>query len=276
MVEKFYIYNKSLDELITFDRSSADYLIDDNGIDWGDISSALSTINNLDGYGATLNAVVTGEPRVVKITGWVVGTEAQMKTKKSKLSRMLSPQDDLIIFIPISEGSAYHYDLTTKLYQSIQFDQAYKNNNEKMCKFTFSLAAAYPFFEYEKSYNITTTTYQVLNMGSIPVGVEAILIFDSAVTDPVVTIEMTNGRESSLHLTGEFTAGDSVKINTKYGSKQLLVNGTRDFSVMDFSYGWLQMPVSLTSTDYATITIPSGTHFSLFRYTESYSSLGDL
>lgn len=276
MVDLFHIYNRTLDELVTFDKNNADYLIDDNGLSWGEVSSDLSVISNLDGYGATLNAVTTIESRIVDITGWVIGTEAQMKTKKEKLSRMLAPQDDILVFIPISEGSAFHYDLVTKLYKSVRFDQEYRNNNEKMCKFNFSLAAPYPFFEYEKSYNVSESGYQVLNEGSIPVGVEAVWVFDSAVTDPALTIRMANGNESTLQLLGSFAANDIIRINTKYASKQLTLNGQRNFSIMDFDYGWLKIPVSLTSTDYATIIFPSGSHLSLFRYSESYASLGVL
>jgi hypothetical protein len=72
LVDLFHIYNRTLDELITFDKNNADYLIDDNGLSWGEVSSDLSVISNLDGYGATLNAVTTIESRIVDITGWVM------------------------------------------------------------------------------------------------------------------------------------------------------------------------------------------------------------
>lgn len=101
MVESITISNGS--HSIVLNRTNSDYLIDDNGINWGEVSSRFSTLSNLDGYGAELNAIETTDPREIHIIGWVVGTEAQMAAKKAYLTQVLYPQKDLTITVPKKE-----------------------------------------------------------------------------------------------------------------------------------------------------------------------------
>lgn len=276
MVDVIKLYNRNLQRIIVMDRDNADYLIDDNGLSWGEIDSTLSTINNLDGYGATLNAVMTSEPRLVTVTGWVIGTEAQMATKKALLNKILAPQNTIWVQVPVSSGSLDSYYLDTKLTKAVNFSQEYISNNEVMCRFTFELSATYPFFLFDKYYSISQSGYEVLNRGSIPAGVELNWIFDSDVSDPEIEATMQDGRHSGFRLLGDYDAGTSVVLNTKYGNKQLTINNRRNFAAMDATNGWFQLPVSYTDSDYITIDISAGTHLSNFSYSESYSALEGL
>lgn len=246
MIESFSIYsdlNGSSDTLI-FNRENADFLIDDNGVNWGEVTSQIYTNKTIDNIGSTITAIETVEPRPITITGWVVGTEEQMKSKKKHLSDVITPQATIRVQIPNPEDVSNPYYIDTQLTSSVKFSQNYDENNEVMCQFTFTLSAAYPFFCLDRFYD--ESDYRAIqNLGSIPVGVQISMELNSSAS-PYVTISRSGHESESFALSGEYVAGDIVEVDTRKGARKVLVNGSRGFKGLSSSK-WIQVPPSKTN-----------------------------
>lgn len=272
MVESLVISNGSIS--VVFNRTNSDYLIDDDGIDWGEITSTFSTLSNLDGYGSELNAVETTGMRDVKIVGWVVGTEAQMAAKKSYLAQVLYPQKDLTISVTSKRDQSKTYTLTVYVSKSITFGNTVRTNNEKMCRFEVVFTAVYPFFERARSYTISSSGEGILNLGALKVGARISLVLNSAVSNPY--IYLTKARESAAFgAYGSFGAGTRIFVNTEKAHRIISVNGVRDYSVYNPSMNWIYVPVSYSESDYITVEIPSGVTAEI-SFNEAYTSMEDL
>lgn len=240
MIDSFKIYSElwGYNNYILFNRSDSDFLIDDDGLDWGEVTSEVSTINNLDSIGSTLNAVETSKPRPISIAGWVVGTEDEMKAKKNLLRTILTPQYNLRILIPNEDEPPYNYYIDTRLTEGLKFDPAYKANNEVMCKFSFSLEAAYPFFCFDRSYAGDPGT--VLNYGSIPVGVRVRASISG-------TSNITFQAGQNYHSFSMIDATGVLDVDTRRGLRQLTLGSQKAFHYLDpYTTDWLQVPPSLT------------------------------
>ena len=280
MIDLINIINSDLGFSVIMDRDNSDYLIDDNGLDWGEVTSAVSTINTLDGYGAILNNVYIPEPRPISIRGWVVGTEQQMAQKKNKLKQVLSLKSNIRIEIPVGNDNYY---INAYVARGLYFSMEYRNNNEKMCKFTVSFEAPYPFFCLDKFYGeaaLQQMNYQVLNLGSIPVGVQLTLAVDSSVTDPYASFTPDDQLypTSILQWLGSYPSGvGTFSLNTEYGLKDFKVGGTRSLAALDLENSdWLMMPVSKNDENFIIIGCSSGMHPSAIQYTEAHISLGGM
>lgn len=268
MIEEIKIYSElwgSANSII-MNRTNADYLIDDNGLDWGEITSRLYTLKNLDTIGSTLNAVETVDPRPISITGWVVGTIPEMETKKNKLKNILAPQTTIRVQIPNDEDILNPYYIDTQLVSSIKFSKEYDANNEAMCQFTFGLQAPYPFFCLDRIYD--NTDYQsIVNKGSIPVGVQIMMTIDSDMSSPSVNIYKPGQSAESFALSGSYSEGSRIEVDTRKGTRKVLVNGSRGFKGLASSE-WISVPVSDVP-----LTVSSSARVTLLRFSEAHTAL---
>lgn len=268
MVESITISNGSHSVLLN--RTDSDYLIDDNGINWGEVSSRFSTLSNLDGYGAELNAIETTDPREIHIIGWVVGTEAQMAAKKAYLTQVLYPQKDLTITVPKKRDPNFSYFIRVYVSKAVSFGDTVQTNNEKMCRFEVTFSAIYPFFEHTRQYTITSSG-NILNLGSLPVGARISLALNSAVSNPAIYI----GQSSGFGVLGSFSQNDVIFMNTQKSHKIITLNGIKNYSILNTNIGWAYIPVSYSDTDEIPISVSSGVTATL-EFNEAYTTVEDL
>ena len=274
MIDELLITNETLGISLTMDRDDSDYLIDDNGLNWGEISSKFSTLSNFDGFGAALNAIETTDPREVHIVGWVVGTESEMAIKKSYLAQVLSPQSSLKIIVNSKRSPGSQYYLRVYTSKTVSFGTEMKTNNEKMCQFEVTFSALYPFFEQERSYSNLSSGDRILNLGAIPVGVNMILTMTSAVTDPYIILK--RGRhEYGFGAYGTFNSGAKLYVNTQYSAREFTIDGQKAYYCLNTAFSWIMVPVSYNDTDYISVTMPAGISAEL-SYCEAYTSMEDL
>ena len=253
MVEEFTVTD--FHGTITFNRTNSDFLIDDNGLDWGEVNSTFSTIPNFNGMGSELNAVQTTDIREIHLVGWVVGTPAQMSSKKTLLSEIISPQKPLRIQV-----SGYYMDVY--LSKAVSFGKTEQTNNEKMCQFEMTFAAVYPFFQRSVQYNISSSG-TINNRGSIPVGAKITLSANGA-SNPYVVIDDT---ASGLGLLGSFS-GQAV-MDTKNSKRELKLNGVKDYSMLASQLPWAYIPVGTSS-----VRVSGGS--AVIEFDEAYATLEDL
>lgn len=266
------MYSQPYNQTILLGRNNEDFLIDDNGLDWGEVESELSTISSIDGYGATLNAVNTNITRVINITGWIVGTEAQMKARKNTLSRIISPHSNIRITVTINQESYYIDTIPTK---AVRFSQDHRENNEKMCKFTCTLQAPYPFFQHRKSFSGSETELSVQNLGSIPVGVRLQLTLSASITNPYVSLYRNGTQWGYMGLNGTFEANTNIVFDSERGNKRVEVNGVRSFSALNENSDWLLIPVCEDEEE-IDVVIPENSAITIFDFKEAYNVLEDL
>ena len=241
MIDSIIITNQSNGNSVVLDRDSSDYLIDDDGLDWGKVSSSFSTVGTLDNYGSTITAIDTQQPRPINIIGWVAGTESQMAKKKSRLSKVITPNDTIRIEIPRKSDPTKIYFIDTIMNDSLHYDNTYRANNEVMCRFSLSLIAPYPYFEYPRR-EIFSTGGTLINNGDIPVGLYA--EFDSSGEGSNFTI--SNGHQIAIF---EALRSGNFKINTQYGARSVLLSSQKAFKYMSPNYGWVFVPQGTCSVE---------------------------
>ena len=269
MVEEITLHNYSLPgRSITLNRTNSNYLIDDDGLDWGTVSSNISTVNNFDSIGAKIRAIDTSTPRDIKIVGWVVGTDVEMRAKKHVLSQIIAPQSEIAVTVE-------NKTISTIATKTVEFGTSKRTNNECMCQFQISLSAAYGFFEYARTYTNLQSDDAILNLGDIPVGAQVYFHFTSTTTDPLLVVRFSNNREKAIGLFGTFNSGETVQVDTRYGSKIVERGATKDFSILNTMLDWFEIPVSYTPEDVGTITLSAGVQVNMY-YKESFSILENL
>ena len=255
---------------VVLNRENADYLIDDNGLDWGDIPSKLGLTASYETYGSEISAIDTSEPRPIKIIGWVVGTESEMAQKKLRLSKIIIPNEQLDLFIT-SKTTNKTYTISGFLTKSLSFGKTKKTNNEAMCQFEFVLSAVYPFFEVSKSYTDLTDEDLIQNFGSIKVGARIVLKFSDAVENPYISF---NGPRGSAGFIGFFmtaSAGSTITIDTRKGKKYISTPFTNLNPISD----WIEVPVSDITEQYTEIQTNSGVYVDI-DFDESYTIMEDI
>ena len=274
MVEEIKFSNSAYGyyDVLTMNRTDADYLLDDDeGIDWGSTSSNFSTVESLSGLGNTVNKIKSTDPRPISITGWIVGTEQEIENKKLYLSKIISPMDNLKITI----NSTYYIDVIVT--SAVKFAINSNQNNEVMCKFFFTVQAPFPFFKKDIAISFTdlSSTRYLQNHGCSAVGAEFQFHLQSGVSDLSLEVGF-DGRSQEFLIPGEIASG-WYTISTKEGRKQ------NDFgwSHWDLDNDWIEIPKTLFDTDYVAVeaSVSSGnlSNVSLdIFFSELYTTLEDL
>ena len=139
------------------------YIIEDNGIDWGDVEAVHNRYTNLTGIGNIITSTKL-DTRRVSITGRVCPTHTikqisqmydvytakeieekrfeEIKDAEKPLSQLINP----LHYIRIRLGNYY---IDGKPTTSIQYSHKEKENNEIYCKFTFTLDCSDPMFHFK-------------------------------------------------------------------------------------------------------------------------------
>lgn len=140
MVEQLELKNLSFYKGVVLNRTDADYLLDDDGVDWGSVPSHISSYSSIDGLGSVISNVSISNPRPIRIVGWITqGEDSTIEDKKEYLSKICNPIDP----IRITCGA---YTIEGRMSSSIKFATTMNENNEEMCKFSLYIECPKPFF----------------------------------------------------------------------------------------------------------------------------------
>ena len=139
-----------------------------------------------------------------------------------------------------------------------------------MCRFEVTFSAIYPFFEHTRQYTITSSG-NILNLGSLPIGAKISLTLNSAVSNPAIYI----GQSSGFGVLGSFSQNDVIFMNTQKSHKIITLNGIKNYSIFNTNIGWAYIPVSYSDTDEIPISVSSGVTATI-EFNEAYTTVEDL
>lgn len=263
MVEQITLKNLVFYKSAILNRADADYLLGDNGIDWGDVPSQISSRNSIDGLGSAVNSVTITNPRTISIIGWVTSGESSIEQKKKYLSSICNPMDP----IQLSCGD---YTIEGRMASAIKFAATTRENNEEMCKFSLSIECAYPFFLKHierklgagteepisvgsmdtdtegKVSRINSLPIALENLGDFDVGAEFVIEFSDSYKDlHVFTKDPKTNLPTYFSLLGALNSGAVFRINTETNKKYV-----SDYDFWDLDSAWVKIYKTIDPEDY--------------------------
>lgn len=271
VVSKVVLTNKVTRVSYGFDTDNADYLIDDESIDWGTVKGQHHTYSYPEQIGEYLSST-TIETRGISIFGWIVGTYEEIKRKKKELGRFINPQQPIEIVVG-------EYSIVGSPESQVKFSNSYKENNDTMCKFLISLycnnpmftkivpevtsvATVQPMFRFPLVIPTTGSIFglkeislfgEVVNSGAVTVGCIIELEATGIVNNPRVFKTVT-GEEIKINTV--MSAGDKIIISTNKGNRYIksVIGGIEESYIeyLDFDSSWLQFDVGTTVVGYGT------------------------
>lgn len=124
-------------------EDSDDYVLDQDGLDWGSANASHNMTQYIDLIGKHLDSTVIS-PRDISIVGWIIGKDYdEIQKKKVSLNRLINPMYPLIL-----EYGEYALDFRPD--SSIQYSKEWNYNNAYMCKFQIQGTAPMPLFRLKK------------------------------------------------------------------------------------------------------------------------------
>ena len=265
MVQKVTIENLTYLRSVTLDRIDADYLLDDDGIDWGSVPSQISYSSTIGGLGSTVKKSSMTQPRNIRIVGWIITGDASIEEKKAYLSKICNPIDTVCI-------TCGGYTIKGKLSSAIKFATATDENNEEMCKFSISIACAFPFFTktIKKSFGegtedpfliqvggtgtIFSFPMPLENFGEFTVGAKFTITLSATYTNiGIQTYVWNHTYDGQFNLIGTFPAGTKFYVNTISDHKSVSINTSsapgEAYKYWDLNSDWVQIYKTLSPED---------------------------
>lgn len=251
MVDKITVTNTSTGISTIIDRGEANFwLTDDEGVDWGETASTLSTQAFIDGIGSELVNLSITTARNITITGWARGDETPLSEKRRLLDRLFNPSDTV-------EIACGDYKISGKPSHSVKYaiDPGY--NNESFCKWSVQISCVFPFFTKEKIYQAGYGTdtplmpsesgsvmIPVRNSGSFPVGAEFKLSFFGSSFIGKTLYVLVNS--SNLTFSEKFkllnVSGDVITVSTVPGKRSVKKDDELALSLWDMGSDWAKIP----------------------------------
>lgn len=268
MIDEIVISNY-LSSTITMGRDNQDFLIDDDGLDWGTVKNTVSTTKATNNYEFISMSVSLAEPRPISIVGWIIGTEQQISEKKLTLSRFFSSNSHFQIR---AYENLIMYYIDVYIADNVEFGNTISTNNEVMCRFKITLNALCPYFCRDRSYNfLSSQQKEIENLGCLASDGYILLTLEEAVTDPYLVVAQ-GLKQSTSYFVGEFLSGDTIAIDTRQGNRGVYKNSVKNMGIWRVDSSWFRVPVSLPNSP-NTIT----TSFSCSAqviYKELYTNIG--
>ena len=151
MIEEITLVNKTLNQSITLNKTSAQFLLaNDKAIDWGNLPSTISTLSSVGLRGTKINHISIASGRDISIIGWVINDDLGTIAEKKFI---LSAFCDVLSDIDIIAG---RYKLSGVFKQAISYSTEIKENNEIICKFMMRLFCENPFFTLVDSEEVSS------------------------------------------------------------------------------------------------------------------------
>ena len=167
MVDAITVVNVDTGNELLMNKSAGSYILETNGIKWGEVSAEHNSYANLMGVGEVITSSKL-QPRTISVIGRVcpihtnkelavlydISTISELTEKKleeieqakQKLSQLINP----LQYLRIITGDYY---IQGKPTSSVTFSNLWKENNEVYCKFTFSLNCNDPMFHSPETSN---------------------------------------------------------------------------------------------------------------------------
>lgn len=273
MVEQLVITNNKLGESLEMDMSTANYLIYEGSVDWGNVEVSHSTYQYPSLAGKYITNTALGS-RSVSIAGWIVGTQSEIYSKKLALSRCINPLDE----VSISVGD---YQIIGKPDSSVSFGKDRAENNTVMCKFLIQILCPFPLFKLKKairkplssdipafhfpliipkdgiimSHRQRNLFVDVVNDGTVEIGCTFIFKAKGTVNNPSV-IDVDTSKRIKINKT--LNAGEEVHISTEDGNKYVkgFVDGEElnYYRYFDYDNEYLKLASGYTTFTYLTET----------------------
>lgn len=235
------IKNSVINKSIVLD-GVGDFILNEE--DLGVIEGTHSTSKALGQNGTYLNNTVL-ESRDIPIIGSILANnEYEMENKKKNLIDIVNPLNDLML---IRES----YKIEGRPTATVKFSSSYKENNDYLCKFMFTLFCSNPFWSDIKDTKVDIALWKgsfhfplsipkgkniimgyrepslivnIKNSGSIETGM--IIEFRAKGTLKNPSLFNVNTQEW-LKLEKEMVFGEIIRINTNFGKKRVekYING---------------------------------------------------
>lgn len=241
-----------------------------------DLGKAEINLATFQGYNQ-IGVKVTGRvlnSRDISIVGFILADdEKEMLDKKRNLQNMVSPFEDFFLVID-------NYKIRVSASSSIEYAIAYYENNKYLTKFLINGVCANPCFTelYAKSiplaswlanfrfpltmtasspaimgYKLPSKMKLIDNSGETEVGM---IIRIKATVDNIQNPYIKNlFTEEKLLLNCTMAEGETIEINTNYGEKSIIQNGSTDyFYKVDLDSDFLQLHVGENYLEYGADT----------------------
>ena len=291
MIFNFSIINVPRNETIHFDRDKEKYLIDDNGLSWGEVLSNISYITNLTGVGSKVSKATTTNPRTITIKGWVTKgdtPEESIEQKKEEIARVINPRD--LLRVSIGDYSIEGY--TSK---AVVFSEKWLENHTEFCGFSFSIECYNPYFYKEKflyfGYGTEspfesgdTATISLPNEGDVDVGGHFVFDFYGPINNLYLRTS-TGALDNYCKLTNLFGGSvypidSQLVLDTTEDYREVSTNNGKNFKIWDLDNDWISIfRASLQNDSKLTLTTDEGdiSNIKLFiRYRELYTNMEDI
>lgn len=239
MIESITLINTITEEIIDMDMvTSPGFIID--SVEIGSIAGKHSTYKSYKQIGETVSNTEIGT-RDVSITGWAVaGIGKTMKDLKNTLNHFINPLEPIEL---------YYSNFVLKFIPSntIVYGNSYKDNNDKICKFSIYGVAYDPMFLQDSPSSeifagaspYVSKTYN--NTGDIPIGIVVTITASGAVVNPYIH-NITTGEKLTLQTS--LGSSDTIYIDTRPGKKSLEdPGGINLFQYKTLDSQWPQLKV---------------------------------
>lgn len=274
MVESLTITNITLGETLEMNMSSANYLIYEGSIDWGNVEVSHATYQYPSLAGKYITNTALGS-RSVSIAGWIVGnTNTEISEKKIVLSRCINPFDE----VSVSVGD---YHIVGKPDSNVTFGKSISENNEVMCKFLIQILCPFPLFKLKTAITKPLSSdipsfhfpliipkegiimsqrqrnlfVDIVNDGTVEIGCTFIFRAKGTVNNPSV-IDVKTAKRIKINKT--LNAGEEVRVSTQDGNKYVkgYVNGEElnYYRYFDYDNEYLKLAPGYTTLTYSTET----------------------
>lgn len=151
---KVTIRNITSGDYVILDEDGKDYLLDQDGLDLGVVTTNLNTTEYIDLVGSHLDSIQL-KPRDVSITGWIIGKDLEeIKTRKRVLDSLINVQENIAI-----EYNGYALDVS--LDASIQYSTKWLEDNDCMVKFLIQGTALFPLFRLVDAYLFASSSKKI-------------------------------------------------------------------------------------------------------------------
>ena len=264
MIDKIVLSNQESGDKLELNKDgTGNFILDDEGIDWGSIGTSIYTYKSPKQIGNEVSGVDV-ESRTVIITGWLYGTQNQIEKKQFWLGNFVVPGQAMRI-------SVNGYYIEGYPQKTPVFSSKVKENNEYMCKFVITLYCGKPEFTKENAvvveYGSVSGAFRfpfhfVQNGEGVVFGVKEIetvrKVTNEGIHDVggIITLKcngesLSNPKIFNIYSPDEFIVinktmqfGEEIHIDTRHNNQDVIgvVDGKESnyFKYWDFENTWLQ------------------------------------
>lgn len=238
---------------VTIAEDAEDYVLDQDGLDLGEVSATHNMTQYIDLVGKHLDSTVLS-PRDISITGWIIGAGlSEINKRKILLEKIVNP----LYQVKLEIGN---YALNFRPDTSIQFSKEWNYNNGYMCKFQIQGTAPMPMFllkdystyrqnvekqsDFHFPFSIPKdkgvrfgyfpfeSVRNMPNDGDVESGAIITLTAGTVLTNPIIK-NLTNGESIKLNLT--LQPEEKIVIDTQLGQQTAtLVQGSLETNAMKY------------------------------------------